>query len=536
MVSDAESYFDKKAIDRRIKHGYPLNHYSDLPVRSDYIMSVESIVDSTRYTFRWMNAVSCYATAEQMQQVLEWPFVDTIYAFQERLVFAEKEKNLNDGQMALAKAQIERMGGHLLHEHNLTGKGMRIAILDAGFPNVGTMDAFKHIVERQGIIDTYDFINNKRYALKGNPHGTMVLSNIGGIVNGVPLGMAYDADFLLARTESLLKEGLADEESWLAAMEWADKKGADIINSSLGYTSRLYFRKDMNGMTSLISRAANMAAAKGILVVNSAGNEGSNDEWVTIGAPADADSVLAVGGISPWTNMHVSWSSYGPSADKRLKPNVSAFGHSIVSTDKEIGEATGTSFASPLTAGFAACIWQQDTTLTNMELFKRIESSGDLYPYFDYAHGYGIPQASFFLDSADNNRPTFRVEQEDSLIKIVINEEDFTYSSLIMNGYYSDKKKVEKGSIGSLNGKFFNIPRKSFVHYKDYAHSSKSTGAKSNTFDFFFFHIENQEGYLDVYYVIGVEQTNVLNYTIKEEDKGKIMRFHYKGYTKEIQL
>src|SRR5690606_11480520 len=172
----------------------------------------------------------------------------------------------------------------------------------------------------------------------------------------------------------------------------------------------------MNGITALISRSANMAARKGILVVNSAGNEGSNTEWVSIGAPADADSVLAVGGISPWTNLHVSWSSYGPSADKRIKPNVCAFGHSMVMTDKGISEATGTSFASPLTAGFAACVWQADTTLTNMELFELIEKSGDLYPYYDYAHGYGVPQASAFFDDLIVIRDTtFKVERTDSL-------------------------------------------------------------------------------------------------------------------------
>ncbi len=158
----------------------------------------------------------------------------------------------------------------------------------------------------------------------------------------------------------------------------------------------------MNGKKSLVARAANMAASKGMLVVNAAGNDGET-KWKHLGTPADADSVLSVGGISPESDYHFSFSSYGPTADKRLKPNVCAYGAVMESGKKGLTTTYGTSFASPLVAGFAACAWQTNRRLNNMELFKEIEKSADLYPYFDYAHGYGVPQAGYFINRQKYN-------------------------------------------------------------------------------------------------------------------------------------
>jgi serine protease AprX len=180
----------------------------------------------------------------------------------------------------------------------------------------------------------------------------------------------------------------------------------------------------MDGKTSFVTRAANMAASKGILVINAAGNEGGG-KWSIIGAPADADSIISVGGISPESQLQISFSSHGPTADGRLKPNVSAFGVALVANPKGgYSNASGTSFASPLVAGFAACAWQLNPNVSASQMHTLIQQSGDLYPYFDYAHGYGVPQADFFVDSTEQNQPTNEIvfERYTNGIQVFIND------------------------------------------------------------------------------------------------------------------
>jgi len=256
---------------------------------------------------------------------------------------------------------------------------------------------------------TYNFAKSDEFVYGFNSHGLAVLSNIVGATANAKLGLATDAEVLLARTE-IGREIRKEEVYWIMALEWADKLGAQIINSSLGYTEPRYNQQDMNGQTTMISIAANKAASKGILVVNAAGNEGT-DHWETIGAPADADSVLAVGGINPKTNAHIGFGSYGPTETGKLKPNVSNYASAIVATKNSyINEVQGTSFASPLTAGFAACALQLNPGVKVMDLFKQIEESGHLYPYYDYAVGYGIPQASYFIDQIGVPGDNFKAE------------------------------------------------------------------------------------------------------------------------------
>ncbi|OPZ98138.1 MAG: Serine protease AprX [Bacteroidetes bacterium ADurb.Bin408] len=323
----------------------------------------------------------------------------------------------------LLKKQLTRMQGQQFADNNINGKGVRIAVFDAGFPGVDKHEAFKHLRDGKKILKTWDFVKNREFVYAYSSHGTSTLSCITGIYKGIPIGLATESEFLLARTEMSNREPLSEEENWLAAAEWADKNGADIISSSLGYTYHRYFTKDMDGKKSLVTRAANMAASKGMLVINSAGNEG-NTKWKFIGAPADADSVLSIGGIAPESNYRISFSSYGPTADKRMKPNVCAFGTAFVAGKVGFTTASGTSFSCPLISGFAACAWQTHRNLTNMELFKEIEKSGDLYPYFDYAHGFGVPQADYFIKcntkSEISNIPPFTYEVKDGFLEVSI--------------------------------------------------------------------------------------------------------------------
>jgi serine protease AprX len=293
--------------------------------------------------------------------------------------------------------------------------------------------------------------------------------------------LATDSEFLLARTE-IERESYVEEEYWLQAVEWADKNGADIINSSLAYTHERYYTFEMNGHTSLVSKAANLAANKGILVINAVGNDGNRD-WKIMATPADADSVLSVGGISPYTDFHANFSSFGPTADYRIKPNVVAYGQVVAASDSKLEKVKGTSFAAPLITGFAACAWQAMPFLTNMQLFQKIEESGNLFPYYDYAHGYGVPQASYFINNGKSKlEPTFKFDVKNDTVYIEIDTK------------YIDKQFLQKNN-------------------------------------YLFYHIENENSYLDDYWLVDVYKARAAAIAIKDIPGRGVLRAHYKGFT-----
>ncbi len=415
VAFDPLAYFDSKAIERRIREGISLHDITDYPLREDYVNRVSALCDSVCGVSRWFNAVACAANDLQIAQIQSLPFVRDIQPMYAAPVLSSYDEptvafDSLDVYDNILVAQTERMQYSLLKEAGYTGKGVRIALFDAGFPDVEKNDCFKHITDNKRVVATYDFVRNKENVYRANNHGTHVLSCIGGIKDSIPMGCATDAEFLLARTENAIFEGRIEEYNWIESLEWADKMGADVVNSSLGYTVQFYFRDQMNGSVSLISRAANTALSKGILVVNSAGNEGDN-AWEIVGAPADADSVLTIGGIEPWTGIHTGFSSYGPTSDYRRKPNLTAFSFVVTA----LGRNTGTSFSSPLVAGFAACIRQMHPEWTAKQLFDELENSGDLHPYFDYAHGYGVPQASYFFRQKEVAEQTFELRMDSTL-------------------------------------------------------------------------------------------------------------------------
>lgn len=415
---DPYSYFDQKAIDRRLKNNISLYETSDFPVNENYISEVNNLVDSINIITRWFNGVSVFASQVQISDVEKLPFVKDIQpitaqsfvtSYQTDSILTFEENELLDNEMNAFQADY-------FIDNKIDGSGIRIAVFDAGFPGVDTLRAFEHIRNDNRILKTYDFHKKNENVYDFNHHGTNVLSCIAGKIDGKNLGMATGAEFLLARTE-ITREIFVEEEYWLAAAEWADKNGADIISSSLGYTVPRYFQKNMDGEFTLVSRAAKMASDKGILVVNAMGNDGDGN-WKVVGAPADVEEVLSIGGIDPYTNVCINFSSVGPTADGRLKPNVCAAGEALVAGHRGgVQISYGTSFSTPLITGFAACALQTDTSMTNMELKKNIEKSGHLYPYFDYAHGYGIPQASYFFGEQKPKVDTnFTFQFDDNII------------------------------------------------------------------------------------------------------------------------
>ena len=491
VTFDPYNYFDKKTIDRRLQHGIPLSDSTDFPLNDFYVNTIKNIADSISNSSRWFNAMSVYATESEITEISKLYFVNSVSEMKLFLYAANYKDSdwdtaVSPKMLEILVKQTERMGGNYFQKAGIDGRGMRIAIFDGGFPTVDTNPAFEHIRKAGKIIKTWDFAKNKDFVYSYMSHGTMVLSCIAGIYKGKNIGLATGAEFLLARTE-IQGEYFSEEESWLAAVEWADKNGADIINSSLGYTNNRYFPSQMDGKTTLVTRAANLAAKKGILVVNAAGNDG-DDSWKIIGAPADADSALSVGGINPETDIHTSFSSYGPTWDKRLKPNVCAYGHVTAAGKNKMVSTQGTSFASPLIAGFAACAWQINRGLNNMQMFQSIEESGDLFPYFDYAHGYGVPQAQYFLEHRLTvPDATFDFEFEDGFVKVIVKTE------------FIDKK------LDSSKG-------------------------------FLFYNIQNSNGVLQEYSVISVMQKEVLKLNLSDYKKGQKLNVHLGNYTKTFEF
>ena len=398
----AEEQFVAEAISRRVRQGIAWDE-KDWPLHPAYVEGVTERVAHVRHQLRWFNALSVQATPAQIAQIKTLPYVDKVEKVTCRgdLAGFQKPASAAAGELdTLLTLQRQQMQADQLQAAGLRGKGVCIAVLDAGFKDVDTHPAFSHLIDNQRIVATKDFYSGKATVYRHHRHGQQVLACIAGKYGDRWIGLAPEAEFLLARTEHGLFEKPIEEDHWLAAMEWADQMGADIINSSLGY-NKGYDYIDMDGQSSKASQAAEMAANKGMLVVASAGNEG-NERWRYITAPADHPEVLSVGGTLPFLPYRLRFSSYGPNSKGVPKPNVSAPGYVVVPKGGDAyTTVTGTSFSSPLITGLAACLMQRYPDKSAKEIFATIEQMGHLYPYYDYSHGYGVPQAGklFATDS-----------------------------------------------------------------------------------------------------------------------------------------
>lgn len=459
---DPYSYFDAKAIERYQRSHADLYDISNYPLNSGYVDQINAIATEEVGQSRWFNAIAVMATDDQIVQIEALPFVqytdliasDMQIAEYRKSGFVRSESTIQASNLDTQNTestitdQLLRMQGDRFVAKGIDGNGIRIAVFDGGFHAVDTHQAFKHLRNSGRIISTWDFTKKREFVYDNHTHGTMVLSCIAGKLGDKQLGLATGASFLLAKTE-VEPEPFKEEVWWSQAVEWADKNGADIINSSLGYGKDRHYPWEMDGR-SHVAKAANMAASKGILVCNSAGNEGDDRSWKCIVTPADASDILTVGGINPslTSYSHISFSSYGPTADGRMKPNVCNYGYCEVAdphNNQETEFAYGTSFSSPLTAGFCACAWQllrdKKPDLTAKEMKEYIEQSGDLYPYYDYAFGYGVPQASYFLDEFRQilePAATFFFEERGDYVIIHPNQTQ----KKVQNSYNIDNKNI----------------------------------------------------------------------------------------------
>jgi subtilisin family serine protease len=291
------------------------------------------------------------------------------------------------------------LNGKVVHNSGYNGEGILIAVLDGGFVNADNISSLEALRNRHGIKGTYDFIRKNKFVFDYHSHGTAVLSILGGSIPGSIEGTAQGADYLLLRTEDTGSEFPVEEDYWAAGAEYADSLGADIISSSLGYFTfddpgLDYKFSDMDGNSTFVTRAADIAASKGILVVSSAGNE-RNKTWIRIIAPSDGDSVLAVGAVDG-NRIISSFSSAGPSYDRQVKPDVTSMGVSVpVQVQQSIVERSGgTSFSCPLISGMCACIMQAVPRATNSDIIASLHAAADRYLSPDSLYGYGIPDVA----------------------------------------------------------------------------------------------------------------------------------------------
>lgn len=422
-LSNPSAFLSNRAIDRRTRYNITLDS-TDLPVSSVQLTQIAAIPNLTILnTSKWLNAIAIQTSdANAINTLNSLPFVQSVqglaarmgpepardkFEYQENTEIGASTQRINGNYFNYGTGsynEIRLHNGEFLHNIGLRGQGMQIAVLDGGFYNYTTLKAFDSINANGQVLSTWDFVNRNASVVEDHPHGMQCLSTIAANIPGQFVGKAPKASFHLYRTEDVSSEYPIEEFNWVCGAERADSIGADLISSSVGYydfdnPSFNYTYNQMNGNTTLSAIGADLGAKKGLLIVNSAGNEGGNS-WHYIITPADADSVLCVGAVSS-TGSVGSFSSYGPSADGQIKPDLASVGVSalIQGTGNTVVTGNGTSFSCPNLAGLASCLWQGFPEYHNMRILQALRQSGDKYNNPDDRTGYGIPD----LKSAFNN-------------------------------------------------------------------------------------------------------------------------------------
>lgn len=436
----------QRALDRRTAQGIALN-INDAPIEQTYVDQIVAAPGITlKAKSKWLNCVHVRGTETDINALTQLSFVQSI-KFADDNLNAQGRQSGNKGSKIQEKAatlqtlhlvnknldvaelynygnsqnQIQMLNGHLLHQANYTGTGKIIAVLDSGFINVNTTAPFQRLFDNNLILGGYNYVSqsNNVYALHN--HGTMTLSCMGGYVDGELVGTAPNAQYYLFVTEDVSEENPVEESYWVEAAEEADRLGADIISTSLGYyaydnPNYSHTYSDFTGDEAFASKGANIAFSKGMIVVASAGNSGANPEPMNhVGVPAEATNVLSVGAVR-FDETYATFSSIGPSFDNRIKPDVMAKGQAavIANTSGTIQTANGTSFSCPIMAGMIASFWQAVPNLTNQQIVDFVKQSADRFNNPNAQFGYGIPDFQLALQNAllstnENNLEQFKV-------------------------------------------------------------------------------------------------------------------------------
>lgn len=417
-VSNPSTFLSAKSIARRTRYQISVEE-TDLPITARYLDSIRSVPNVTVLNAsKWLNQVCIRTTdAAALARINAMPFVlggaqaiaprpgavlqsipAKFPAEQPASTIARPHQpQTNVYDYGLAFPQIRMHQGEFLHNWGFRGGAMHVGVTDAGFFKYLDLVTFDSVRRKNQIRETWDFVTNEASVNEDHPHGTNCFSTMSANLPGNFVGTAPESQYYLYRTEDAATEYPVEEHYWAVAAERADSIGLDVLSVSLGYTtfSRSQFdytQSQMDGNTSMIARAADLASRKGILVVVAAGNDG-NGSWRSIATPADADSVLTVGAVNS-SGTVAGFSSYGPSADGQIKPDVAAIGQGAVVANTVNGQASynnGTSFAAPIMAGLATCLWEAFPEVSNMALIAAIRRASTRFNTPNDRMGYGIP-------------------------------------------------------------------------------------------------------------------------------------------------
>lgn len=399
-----EEFLSPRAIERRKRQGIKITE-SDLPVNGTYLDRLRQQGVEVLHTSKWNNtALVQLKDTTVMQSVLALPCVKSVRKVatysrpqqygsrNQRLNREMPVSNPNVTHFGIGVEQIEQLNGDMLHFAGFKGQGMVIAIIDGGFNNADVIPAFT----KTKILGEKDFAAKNSNVYEEGDHGMMVLACMGTNIPGWMVGTAPEASYWLLRSEDSFTEQLVEEDNWCAAIEFADSVGADVVNTSLGYSDFDNDEDDLthemlDGKHEMISLSASMVASKGMVLCGSAGNSGSGP-WKKITAPADATDMLTVGAVN-FDGTYTPFSSIGYTADGRVKPDVMALGNtcSLLNSAGNLSLASGTSFASPIMCGMVTCLWQALPHLNAYQIMELVRQSGDRYENPDDHFGYGIP-------------------------------------------------------------------------------------------------------------------------------------------------
>lgn len=440
-LDNPAAYLSSKSIQRRSEQQIAIDS-TDLPVNTSYINQIINQGVSFHSASKWMNGITVITNDSSLMGLIRLlsfvkrvEYTGKILTAQPAPALRTKRMDPEDAQefehdvepvyefeYGYAAAQLNQLNGKALHDVGYTGKDILIGVLDAGFRNVDTNPAFDSLRLQNRLLGVKSFIDPSLNVYQEDTHGANVLSIMTGNLPGQFVGVAPHASYWLIQTEYVPTEYMVEVDFWVRGLEFADSLGVDIVNSSLGYTqfddaSMNFTYADMNGQVSRASRAAYLASRKGIIVCTSAGNDG-NKAWKYISSPADADGILTVGAVNS-SGTIAAFSSFGPTADSRIKPEVCATGWGTTLVDLNgnlVFNGNGTSYSSPIIAGLAACYLQyckeQLPQSYSVDLIRQhIINSTDRFSSPDNQYGYGIPDFQQVLyQTATNNRFELQAE------------------------------------------------------------------------------------------------------------------------------
>ena len=410
-ISNPSAYLSAKSILRRANHGISVD-ITDIPVNQTYINAVNGTGALVFQTSKWFNAAIVFVTTPSQLTAIN-SLTCVLSSKQVGKHASTKKDNIVESTMPMLSAnksvasvagynygpsvtQASQIGVDCMHSLGFRGQNMTIAIIDAGFNSADVNPVFDSLRNEGRLLGTRDYVVGTGSVYAADSHGAMVLSIIAGNSPGNLIGTGPKAQLWLLRSEDVSSEKLIEECNWVVAAEFADSVGADITTTSLGYTTfdnaaDNHTYADLNGKTSVASIAATMAARKGIFVLNAAGNEGGG-AWNFVGVPADADSICTVGSVNG-SGLHSNFSSVGPTADGRIKPELSTMGQGtyVCQPGYVFTAGNGTSFATPVLAGAVACLWQAHPTRSNMDILQALKATASQSTTPDNNYGWGIP-------------------------------------------------------------------------------------------------------------------------------------------------